>query len=230
MSEKFSRTAAVYGNEAVERFKNSRVAIFGIGGVGSYTAEALLRSGIGYFDIYDFDEYELSNFNRQLYATEHTVGTLKVDAFKTRAEIINSDAVVLCHAEKVTPHSAKNIDFGAYDYVVDAIDDVEAKLTVIESALAADVPIVSAMGAGFKKRPDMLKISTIYKTAVCPLAKKVRTEARKRGFRDFCVVYSEEESSALYGASGVIGSTAFVPAAMGLIIASKVINDIYGKD
>ncbi|WP_373826017.1 tRNA threonylcarbamoyladenosine dehydratase [Bacteroides heparinolyticus] len=231
INERFIRTAAIYGTKASEIFSQSRIAIFGLGGVGSYAAEALLRTGIGAFDVYDFDKYELSNFNRQLYATEQTLGISKTEAFRQRAAVINPDARISCHTDKVTAENVKDIKFTEFHYIIDAIDDFDAKMSIIESAVNARIPLISAMGAGFKTMPEKLKISSIYKTSVCPLAKKVRLESRRRNLPDFCVVYSDEEKQSAnlvyeQTETQIIGSTAFVPSAMGLIIASKVINDL----
>lgn len=230
--DRWERTAEIYGDDAVAKFAKSRVAIFGVGGVGSYAAEAILRSGVGYIDVYDFDVYEYSNFNRQLYADEQTLGLLKVEAFRRHGLLVNPEVEICTYSDRLTAESISEINLSKYDYVVDAIDDIRAKIALIEHALKSKTEIVSAMGAGNKTRPELLEISDIYKTSVCPLARMIRMEARKRNLPPFDVVYSKEQPSQ-YGTRDekkkIIGSTAFVPAVMGLIIAGKVINDIANK-
>lgn len=232
MIDRWQRTRRVYGKEAIKRFANSHIAIFGVGGVGSYAAEAILRSGIGKIDVYDFDVYEYSNFNRQLYSNEQTLGIPKVEAFRRHALLVNPDAMIRTDSRRLTPEDILKIDFAQYDYVVDAIDDVRTKICLIEHVVKSGIRLVSAMGAGNKTRPELLEISDIYKTEVCPLARMIRTEARKRGLSGFPVIFSKEQrvqrecDEHVLNENHVIGSTAFVPAAMGLIIAGKVINDI----
>lgn len=236
MTDRWERTKLIYGEEALKHIAQCRIAIFGIGGVGSYAAEAILRSGVGEIDVYDFDFYDYSNFNRQLYATELTVGTPKVEAFRNRACLINPDAVIHTFQEKLTPETVQNLDLTRYDYVLDAIDDIKAKIALIEATVQSGVKIISAMGAGNKVRPDLLEITTIDKTSVCPLARIIRTEARKRRLPKFHVVYSKEQpvlpienGNTSHPSKKIVGSTPFVPATMGLLMASKVINDISNK-
>lgn len=230
----------IYGESATAKFARSRVAVFGVGGVGSYAAEAILRSGIGQIDVYDYDVYEYSNFNRQLYANEQTLGMLKVEAFRRHALLVNPEAVVHTYSDRQTPESISEIAFSKYDYVVDAIDDIRAKMALIEYVLRSNIAIVSAMGAGNKTRPELLELTDIYKTTVCPLARIIRAEAKKRNLPSFDVVYSREQPRKM-GKNAIdeekngeekkkiVGSTAFVPAAMGLIIAGKIVNDIASR-
>lgn len=234
MSEKWIRSEAVYGREGVEYLRKCKLAVLGLGGVGSYAAEAVLRSGVGHIDVFDCDAYELSNFNRQLYATDSSLGIKKVEAFRQRAEEVNGDVVIGCFDIKVGPES--DIDFSKYDYVLDAVDDIEAKLYIASMAEKCGVRFISAMGAAKKRHPELLKISTIYRTKVCPLARIIRARAKKLGLKDFAVVYSEEPSIRAKitrsdncsedSAGSQLGSSVFVPAAMGLMMASKAINDL----
>lgn len=225
MNEKWIRTKIIYEEAGLRALSESHIAVFGLGGVGSYAAEAVLRSGVGAIDVYDFDTYEYSNFNRQLYADEGTVGELKVEAFFRHAALVNADAKVRMHCSRLTPEAVREIDFSKYTYVVDAIDDIPTKIEMIDCVLNADVRLISAMGAGNKTRPELLEISSIYRTNTCPLAKIIRTEAKKRNWNDFNVVYSPEKV-VVRSPEGIIGSTAFVPSVMGLIMAGKVVNDI----
>ncbi len=240
IDERFSRTALMFGSEAVERLKNSRVAVFGIGGVGGYTAEALSRSGIGTLDLIDNDEVSVSNINRQIYALDSTVGTAKVDAAKKRIADINPECVVNTYKCFFMPNTAGSFDFSVYDYVVDAIDTVTGKIEIIKRAKANGVPVISAMGAGNKLEPTMFRVADISKTKVCPLARVMRYELKKHGIKGVKTVYSEEEAvkpvenaDMPYDPQSEVrrsipASNSFVPSVMGLIIAGEVIKDLTG--
>ena len=193
MLNQFSRTELLIGKEGMEKLKNSRVAVFGIGGVGGYTVEALVRSGVGTLDLIDDDKVCLTNINRQIYATRKTVGKYKVDVARERILEINPDAVVNIHKTFYVPETADSFDFSQYDYVVDAIDTVTGKLMLVEQAKASGTPIISSMGAGNKMEPTGFIVTDIYKTAVCPLAKVMRRELKKRGIKKLKVVYSQEK-------------------------------------
>ena len=235
------------GPEAMERLAECRVAVFGVGGVGGYAVEALARSGIGALDLIDDDRVCLSNLNRQLHATYGTIGQYKVDAAEQRIRDINPDCRVRTHKTFFLPETEGQFDFTQYDYVVDAIDTVKGKLALAEKAQEAGTPIISAMGAGNKLDPAALEVEDIYRTSVCPLARVMRSECRKRGIRKLKVVYSREvplrpgkdsqadsregngcPPEARKGAArrDIPGSTAFVPAAAGLIIAGEVVKDL----
>lgn len=234
MSEMFSRTEALIGAEAMERLSNARVAVFGIGGVGGYAAEALVRSGIGAIDIFDNDTVAESNINRQIIATAETVGMAKVDVMKARALSINPRVKVTAHKCFYMPEVADEYDLSEYTYIVDAIDTVTAKIELIMRAKAARVPIISSMGAGNKLDAWRFEVADIYKTSVCPLARTMRRELKKRGVESLKVVYSKEEPviSGMRDETGerrvVPGSIAFVPSVAGLIAAGEVIKDIAG--
>ncbi len=231
MLNRFSRTELLIGKEGLEKLASSRVAVFGIGGVGGYTAEALVRSGIGEIDLIDNDKISVTNINRQIYALTSTVGMDKVDAARERISDINPDIKVNTYKLFFTPET--DFDFTPYDYVVDAIDTVSAKIAIIEKCKALNVPVISSMGAGNKMNPEMFEVEDIYKTSVCPLAKVMRGELKKRGIKNLKVVYSKEtpikpaqspETSA--GKKRIPGSNAFTPSVAGLIIASEVIKDL----
>lgn len=235
MDERFSRTALMFGEEAVERLRKARVAVFGIGGVGGHASEALARSGIGTLDLIDNDEVSVSNINRQLYALDSTVGRLKVEAAKERIHDICPDTKVNAYSCFFMPETADSFDFSSYDYVIDAIDTVTGKLEIIKRAKAAGVPVISAMGAGNKLDPTAFRVADISKTKVCPLARVMRYELKKLGIKDVKVVYSEEE--AIKPAvnpddpqnefrRSIPASNAFVPSVMGLIMAGEVIKDL----
>lgn len=238
MRNQFARTELVLGKAAVEKLAQSRVAVFGIGGVGSYVAEALVRSGLGTIDIIDNDEICESNINRQLYATHKTVGKLKVEVAQNRILEINPDCVVNIYKTFYTPEIADLFDFSQYDYVIDAIDTVAGKLSLIERTKMVGTPIICAMGAGNKLDPTKFEVADISKTSVCPLAKIIRTELRKRKIKKVKVVYSKElpikqrlvEDKECKGSTNhpAPGSVAFVPPVMGLIIAGEVIKDLTG--
>ena len=223
----FTRTKSLFGHENFEKIQNAHVAVFGIGGVGGYVVEALVRSGIQKIDIIDNDTVSLTNINRQIIATHSTIGKYKVDVMKARILDINPNAHVNCFKCFYLPEKASEFDFGAYDYVVDAVDNVTAKIDIICNARAAGVPVISSMGTGNKLDPTMFKIADIEKTRVCPLAKVVRKELRKRGVFGVKVLYSEEEPrKPLSDDTRTPASISFVPSAAGLIIAGRVILDI----
>lgn len=234
----FARTEFVAGKEALEKLKNSRVAVFGIGGVGGYTVEALVRSGVGVLDLIDADTVSESNLNRQIIAVKDTLGMPKVEAAKERALSINPDVRIFTHNLFYSQETADMLDLSDYDYVVDAVDTVSAKTLIITRAQAAGVPVISSMGTGNKLRPDLLQVTDIYKTSVCPLARVMRGVLRKAGVSALKVVYSKEkpvsvdlsklEGELPPGKHSVPGSTAFVPAAAGLLIAAEVFADITG--
>ena len=227
MEERFSRTALLIGENGVERLRKSRVAVFGVGGVGSFTVEALARLGVGHFTLVDPDTVAESNLNRQLIALHSTIGKYKVDAARERVLDINPDAEVEALKIFYLPENADAFDVSRFDCIIDAIDTVSAKLELITRAKAAGVPIISSMGTGNKMHPEMLEISDISKTSVCPLARVMRRELRARGIKSLDVVYSKEEaiepreSVFLPNGKKTVGSISFVPSAAGLLIASK---------
>lgn len=227
----FSRTALLIGEEGLEKLKKARVAVFGVGGVGGYVVEALVRSGVGTLDLIDKDVVSVSNLNRQIIALQSTVGMLKTEAAEGRAKDINPDVVIHKHNVFYLPETANNFDFSQYDYVVDAIDTVSGKIALVEQAKAVNTPVISSMGAGNKLDPTAFEVADISKTSVCPLARVMRRELKKRGIEHLKVVYSKEEplpSALIDEESGktVPGSIAFVPSVVGLIIASEVIKDL----
>ena len=250
MLNQFSRTQLLLGPDVMEYLARCRVAVFGVGGVGGYAVEALVRSGIGALDLIDDDKVCLTNLNRQLHATRSTVGQYKVDVAEARIRDINPDCRVTTWKTFFLPETEEQFDFTLYDYVVDAIDTVKGKLALVEKAKAAGTPIICAMGAGNKLDPTAFRVADIYQTSVCPLARVMRTECRKRGIRKLKVVYSKEtpirpaEDPAISCRKHCIcppdtrkctvrrdipGSTAFVPAAAGLIIAGEVVKDLCAK-
>ena len=233
--EQFFRTQMLLGTDALERLQKARVAVFGIGGVGGYTVEALARSGVGQLDLIDSDTVSVSNINRQILATHSTVGMLKVDAAKKRVLDINPNCIVRTYAVFYTPETADQFDFTQYDYIVDAIDTVTGKLALVERAHAANTPIICCMGTGNKLDASAFEVSDISKTSMCPLARVMRRELGKRGIKHVKVVYSKEEAlaptgweeeAAALGKRQIPGSVAFVPGAAGLILAGEVIKDI----
>ena len=235
MKEQFIRTAMLLGEDAVEKLKTARVAVFGIGGVGGYTVEALARSGIGAIDVIDNDTVSVSNINRQILATHSTVGSPKVEAAKRRILDINPQCVVTMHQVFYTPETAGQFDFAQYDYIVDAIDTVTGKLALVERAVAVNTPIICCMGTGNKLDASAFRVEDISKTSMCPLARIMRKELGKRGIKHLKVVYSKEEAltptgweeeAAALGKRQIPGSVAFVPGAAGLILAGEVIKDI----
>ena len=235
MREEFSRMGLLLGEEALSRLENARVAVFGLGGVGGYTVEALARGGIGKLDLIDSDTVSVSNRNRQLLATRSTLGLPKVEAAKRRVLDINELAEVKTFQVFYNAETAHLFDFSQYDYIVDAIDTVTGKLQLIEQAVAAGTPIISCMGTGNKLDPTAFRVSDISKTTMCPLARVMRKELGKRGIKHLKVVYSKEEAlsptgweeeAAALGKRQIPGSVAFVPGAAGLILAGEVIKDI----
>ena len=252
MLNQFSRTELLFGPEAMEKLRRSRVAVFGIGGVGGYAVEALARTGIGMLDLIDDDRVCLTNLNRQLHATRKTLGQYKVEVAKERVLDIYPECQVRTYQTFFLPDTRDQFDFTQYDYVIDAIDTVTGKLSLIEAARDAGTPIICSMGAGNKTDPTAFRVADIYQTSVCPLARVIRGECRKRGIRHLKVVYSTEQpvrpleypaisnlndgiSSAETRKSAtrrdIPGSTAFVPSVAGLILAGEVIKDLteYGK-
>ena len=236
MKDQFQRTELLLGEEAMKKLKNSRVAVFGIGGVGGYVVEALVRSGIGAIDIVDSDAVDITNLNRQIIATRSTVGRPKVDVAKERILDINPECEVRTYKMFFLPETKDQFDFGAYDYVVDAIDTVAGKTELIRCAKEAGVPVISSMGAGNKLEASMMEVADISKTSVCPLARVMRKKLKEIGIDHLKVVYSKEkpispsygEDPDLKGGRPAPGSIAFVPAAAGLIIAGEVIKDLCG--
>ena len=233
MIHQFSRTELLLGEEALERLKKARVAVFGVGGVGGYAVEALARSGVGALDLIDNDTVALSNLNRQIIALHSTIGQHKVDVAKARVHDINPDCEVRVYKTFYLPETAEEFDFSAYDYVIDAIDTVKGKLGLAQQAQDAGTPIISSMGAGNKLDPTAFEVADIYKTSVCPLARVMRCECRKRGIKKLKVVYSKEapvRPKTVSEETGVRrdipGSLAFVPSVAGLILAGEVIKDI----
>ncbi len=211
----------LFGGEALKKLNLSRVAVFGIGGVGGYVVEALARSGVGALDLIDGDKVAESNINRQIYALQSTVGQYKCDVAAKRVADINPDCKVTTHKLFYLPET--DFDFSVYDYIVDAIDTVTGKLAIIENAKIANVPVISCMGAGNKKDPTAFEVADIYSTSVCPLARVMRRELKKRGIEKLKVVYSKEEP---VKSDGVPASCAFVPSVAGLIIAGEVIKQL----
>ena len=225
----FSRTELMLGEDAMNRLAATRVAIFGVGGVGGYALEALVRSGVGEIDVIDFDTVSESNINRQIIATEETVGRYKVDVCRERALAINSMVKINAIRSFFSVDNADNFDLSSYDYIIDAIDTVSAKIELIVRAQNAGTKIISSMGAGNKLDPTMFEVSDIYKTSVCPLARVMRSELKKRGVKKLKVVYSKEEPiKRTVDGDGrhAPGSIAFVPSVVGLIIAGEVTKDI----
>ncbi len=231
MDEKFSRTALLVGEEGIRKLQQAHVIIFGIGGVGGYVAEALARSGVGHLSLVDKDVVSESNINRQIIATTHTIGRPKVDVMKERIALINPEAKVEAYQCFYLPETAEEFDFSHYNYVVDAVDNVTAKIELVLRAKEAGVPIMASMGAGNKLEPSMFEVADITKTSVCPLAKVMRRELKKRGVNHLKVVYSKEEPKKNYapgedGRRSTPGSIAFVPSVAGLILAGEVVKDI----
>ena len=227
----FSRTEALIGKEGLEKLKNARVAVFGIGGVGGYVVEALARSGVGALELIDKDTVSVSNINRQIIALHSTVGRYKTEVAAERAKDINPDILVTVRNTFYLPETASEFDFSSYDYVVDAIDTVSGKIALIEQAQKSGTPIISCMGAGNKLDATAFEVSDISKTSVCPLARVMRRELKKRGIDHVKVVYSKEEpreSKAKDEETGkpIPASIAFVPSVAGLIIAGEVIKDL----
>lgn len=236
MINQFARTELLLGSEAIQKLSQARVAVFGVGGVGGYVCEALARSGVGEIDLIDNDEVSLTNINRQIIATHSSVGRAKVEVMAERIMDINPKAKVNIHKCFFLPGNAGDFDFSQYDYVVDAVDTVAAKIELVMKSQETGTPIISSMGAGNKLDPTAFKVADIYKTSVCPLAKVMRHELKKRNVKSLKVVYSEEIPVEPLGVSEEItnkrtlpGSVAFVPSVVGLIIAGEVIKDICGE-
>lgn len=241
MGNKFDRTKRLLGADTMNKLKNSHVAVFGIGGVGGHAADALIRSGIGEITIVDSDEVAESNINRQLIATTKTVGRKKVEVMREHLLEINPEVIVHVYDCFFLPETKDQFDFFAYDYVIDAVDTVTAKLALVEACKEAGVPIVSSMGAGNKLDPTAFEVTDIYKTTVCPLAKVMRKELKARGIKKLKVVYSKEiplepiededfVSDEVRRRRSTPGSIAFVPSVAGLILAGEVVKDISGTD
>ena len=232
MKEMFSRTEMLIGADALTKLKNSHVAVFGIGGVGGYIVEALVRAGVGTIDIIDNDTVSISNINRQIIALSSTVGHMKTEVMKNRAIDINPEVKINCIEKFVLPENIGEFDFSSYDYVVDAIDTVSGKLAIIEKAYRENVPVISSMGTGNKLDPARFEVTDIYKTSVCPLARVMRYELKKRGVKKLKVLYSKEEpikperQKLTDKGKAVPGSISFVPPVAGLIIASEIIKDL----
>lgn len=228
MTDQFDRTRLLIGEEGLAKLKKARVAVFGVGGVGGFAVEALVRSGIGAFDLIDNDTVALSNLNRQIIATRDTIGKLKVEVMRDRILFINPQAEIRMYPCFYLPENAAEFDFSQYSYVVDAVDTVTAKIDIIMQAQAAGVPVISSMGAGNKMDPTRFEVTDIYKTTVCPLARVMRRELKKRGVKQLKVVYSTEK--AIKTGADVPGSIAFVPSVAGLIVAGEVIRDLIGYE
>ncbi|MBE6536315.1 MAG: tRNA threonylcarbamoyladenosine dehydratase [Ruminococcaceae bacterium] len=235
MSERNKRTSMLIGEEALEALKSSRVAVFGLGGVGGHALEALVRAGVGAVDIFDNDTVSESNINRQIIATYETLGKYKTDAFEERIRSINPDCSVTKHTAFVTKEKAAEMSFSSYSYVIDAIDTVSAKIAIAERCEKEGVPLISSMGTGNKLDASKFEITDIYKTSVCPLARVMRAELKKRGVKGLKVLYSREEpikprESAEGGKKPAPASISFVPSVAGLLIAGEVVRDIIGRD
>lgn len=245
MSDQFSRTELLLGKAAMIKLKNTRIAIFGVGGVGGYVCEALARSGVGCFDLIDNDKVSLTNINRQIIAACSTIGRDKVEVMKERILDINPDAAVTMYKSFFLPENADEFPFAEYDYIVDAVDTVTAKIELVMKAEENNIPIISSMGAGNKLDASQFRVADIYQTKVCPLAKVMRHELKKRNIKKLKVVYSEEvpvQLSAVeeadqrlsveepfVGKRAIPGSIAFVPSVAGLLIAGEVIKDLCCK-
>lgn len=236
MLNQFSRTQLIYGGDAMEKLKNAKIAVFGVGGVGGYTVEALARSGVGQLDLIDNDTVCLTNLNRQIIATHSTIGKYKVDVAADRVHDISPDTTVNAYKMFYTPET--EFDFSGYDYIIDAIDTVSGKIALAVNATNAKVPIISSMGAGNKVDATAFEVTDVFKTSVCPLARVMRTELKKRGIKKLKVVYSKEvpltptpdpsDEAEVTAKRQTPGSCAFVPSVVGLIIAGEVIADITG--
>ena len=222
MTDRFSRTEMLLGSDAMEKLRNARVAVFGLGGVGGYIVEALARSGVGALDIIDNDTVSITNLNRQIVAVEGTVGMPKTEAAKMRIMQINPDCKVTAYNTFYMPENSSDFDFTKYDYIADAIDTVTAKIELVMNANKCGTPIICSMGTGNKLNPAELEVADIYKTSVCPLARIMRYELKRRGIKK---LKCRAEST---GKKNVPGSTAFVPAVAGMIIASEIVKDICG--
>lgn len=236
MKEQFLRSQILLGEKALLTLQQARIAVFGVGGVGGYVVEALARAGVGTLDLIDNDDVAESNINRQIIALHSTIGMAKVDVARARVQDINPDIVVNCHKTFYLPETADQFDFSAYDYVVDAIDTVSGKIGLVLQAQKAGTPVISSMGTGNKLDPTRFEVADISKTSVCPLARVMRRELKKRGVDHLKVVYSREEALKAEGCDEVRstgrpvpGSVSFVPSVAGLIIAGEVIKDLIGE-
>ena len=225
MENQFTRTETLIGTEALKKLSQASVAVFGIGGVGGFVVEALARAGIGNIDLIDNDTINITNINRQIIALNSTVGELKVEVAKKRILDINPNINVNCFTTFFSPETSKDFDFSKYDYIVDAIDSVTGKIELVLKSQELNIPIISSMGTGNKLHPEMFELSDIYKTSVCPLAKVMRTELKKRGVKKLKVVYSKETPIKQTG-QRIPASISFVPSTAGLIIAGEVIRDL----
>lgn len=235
MQERFKRTEMLLGKQAMQRLADASVAVFGVGGVGGYVAEALARSGIGAITLVDSDKVAMSNINRQIIATTSTVGRYKVEVMRERILDINPDAEVTIHPCFFLPENADTFEFHSYDYIADAVDTVTAKICLVEKAKEYQIPFICSMGAGNKLNAAMFEVADINDTSVCPLAKVMRRELKKRGITNVKVVYSREEARKPFGGEeteqaparrSTPGSTAFVPSVAGMIMAGEIIKDI----
>ena len=234
MQNQFSRNEMLIGKNNLDKLAASKVAVFGIGGVGGYVAEALVRAGVGTLDIIDSEKIDITNINRQIIATHKTVGKYKTEAAKERLLDINPQVVINTCNMFFTPENSNEFDFKNFDYVVDAIDVVTSKIELILKCKAANTPVISCMGTGNKLNPEELSVADIFNTSVCPLARVMRKELKNRGVKSLKVVYSKEEPLKLseqpeVSGRHIPGSMVFVPAAAGLLIASQVVKDIIGK-
>lgn len=233
MKERFSRTELLFGSDAMEKLNNAHVCVFGVGGVGGYVCEALARSGVGSLTLVDNDTVSTSNINRQIFATASTVGMMKTAAAKLRLLDINPDIKIKEYNMFYLPETAEEIDLTQFDYVVDAIDTVTAKIYLAQKCDELNIPLIASMGTGNKLDPTAFEVTDIYKTSVCPLARVMRTELKKRGVKKLKVVYSKEQpKNAVADSSNgrhAPGSCAFVPSVAGLVIASAVIKDLIGE-
>ena len=227
MNKQFQRTASLIGSENIVKLKNRRVAVFGIGGVGGHSAEALCRCGIGMIDIYDGDVVDITNINRQLIATHKTIGHSKVDVMRERLLEINPDVLIGAYKLFYLPETADDVDLSAYDYVIDAIDTMSAKLELVSRAALLNVPIICSMGAANKLDPTAFQVADIYSTSVCPMARIMRSELRKRGITALKVVFSKETP---IKRAKPPASISFVPPVVGLILASEVIMDLIDRN
>lgn len=235
MNKRFERSQYLLGADVMKRLEKSTVAVFGIGGVGSYAVEALARTGIGRLILVDYDIIDITNINRQVHATTSTIGLPKVQVMKERLLDINPDLEIVAYNEKYSIETKENLLSKEYDYIVDAIDMVSSKIDLIATATSMGIPIISSMGAGNKLDPTGFKVKDIYSTRVCPLARVMRQELRKKGIESLKVVYSEEEPMKINLGDSTIrkavpGSIGFVPPVVGLIIASEVIKDLAGQE
>ena len=238
MADQFTRTQMIFGLAGMEKLKKSRIAVFGIGGVGGYAVEALARSGVGALDLFDDDKISVTNINRQIHATVNNIGEYKIIAAKKRALEINPEIIIGAHNIFISPETSGLINFGEFDYIIDAIDTITGKIELALKSREYNIPIISSMGAGNKINPEMFEVADIYDTKICPLARVMRRELKKRGIEKLKVVYSKEPALKPHDIDSgdieitrklrVPGSNAFTPAAAGLIIAGEVIKDLTG--